>query len=304
MSQLKLGIALGSGAARGWSHIGVLEALAAESIHPNIICGSSIGSLVSAAYAADKLAELKHWVLALDKRFIFKLADISLFSSGSLIEGKKLIAELEKQIGEFKIENMPKPFACVATDLQTGREIWLRQGDLWSAVRASMALPGMFAPVRKEEHWLVDGGLVNPVPVSLCRAMGADIVIAVNLNSDIVGKHFAKQNPEEVNNNALVSWLGSWMSEDIRSRTNNFLKRINHDDEQNPSVFDVMASAINIMQDRITRSRMGGDPPDLSIRPQLSQVNLLDFDRGEELIEAGFDAVQAQIPFIKKMLNK
>lgn len=185
MARPRIGLALGSGSARGWAHIGVIEALHDAGIEPDIVCGASIGSLVGAAYVTDQLATLKTFAEALTWREIVGLLDVRL-SGGGLISGQQIVALLHRLNIAAKIEDCAKPFAAIATDLETGREIWLRDGPIDDAVRASISLPGIFSPARHGEHWLVDGGLVNPVPVSACRALGADIVIAVNINGDIV----------------------------------------------------------------------------------------------------------------------
>ena len=184
----KIGIALGSGSARGWAHIGVIKGLAELGIEPDIVAGTSIGALVGAAYANDQLDLLEQWALSLNWKELVSYLDMGV-AGGGVIEGEKLLDFFSKHVNHSDIESMPKKFAAVATDLDTGREIWLQTGSVLHAVRASIALPGLFRPFKLNDRWLVDGGLVDPVPVSLCRAMGADIVIAVNLNGDIVGKH-------------------------------------------------------------------------------------------------------------------
>src|SRR5512135_3210738 len=177
-----LGLALGSGSARGWAHIGVIRALAAEGIVPDAICGCSIGAFVGAVYADGDLDKLEIWVSSLTWQDVVALLDVSL--KGGLIKGAKLIQFFERHFVDRDFADLPIPFACVATDLESGREIWLRKGSVAHAVRASIALPGLFTPVPHDDGFLVDGGLVNPVPVSLCRAMGMDVVIGVEVGSD------------------------------------------------------------------------------------------------------------------------
>ena len=188
MASPRVGLALGSGAARGWSHIGVIEALAEAGIEPDVVCGCSIGALVGAAYVAGELPALKDFAQSLTWREIARMLDVRL-SGGGLIGGQEIVAFLRKLKISAPIARYGKPFAAVATDLQTGREIWLREGPIEEAVRASVSIPGILSPARHGDRWLVDGGLVNPVPVSVCRALGADVVIAVNLNGDLVGRH-------------------------------------------------------------------------------------------------------------------
>ncbi|CUZ57634.1 NTE family protein rssA [Serratia marcescens] len=195
-SRPKVGLALGSGSARGWSHIGVIRALQAAGYKPDIICGTSIGALVGAVHAAGHLDWLEAWVRKLDWQGILTLMDFNI--SGGLLEGRRLVDFFRQRFNDEGIEKLSMPFACVATELQTGREVWLNEGSVIDAVRASIALPGLFTPAQYEGHVLVDGGLVNPVPVSLCRAMGADVVIAVDLNWDLIGRR-ASASPSRLN---------------------------------------------------------------------------------------------------------
>lgn len=290
----KIGLALGSGSARGWAHIGVIKALAEHGIHPDIVCGTSIGSFVGAAYVCDRLQELEDWARELDKRAIIKLMDVS-FQAGGLVEGRKFVEFLRQLIGEPDFAGLTKQFRTVAANLNTGREVWLGEGDVLDAVRASMALPGFLTPFQTENSWLVDGGLVNPVPVSVCRALGAEVVIAVNLNGGIVGKHFDRNKPvENVVSRKAKSDTNSFekLSDDVVEKLANLINFARNNGSRAPGLFDVMGGAINIMQDRITRSRMGGDPPDIVIEPRLADIGLFEFDRAAEAIEAGCDAVK------------
>src|SRR5258708_14633659 len=188
--QRKIGLALGGGSARGWSHIGVIRALEEAGVEPDIVCGTSIGSLVGAAYAAGELDRLEAWVKSLTWQNVVSLLDVTV--TGRFIKGAQLVDFFASRFTDVDITKLPKPFGAVATDLLTGREVWLREGSVIESVRASIAVPGLFTPVARDGRLLADGGLVNPVPVSLCRAMGADIVIAVDLNADMVGRSFRK----------------------------------------------------------------------------------------------------------------
>lgn len=306
MTKLKIGLALGSGSARGWAHIGVIRALEKEGIKPDIVTGCSIGSLVGAAYVGGHLDILEEWVRELSFWDVVRLLDVKML--GGLIEGESLMSSFEDKIRNVNIEQLPLPFAAVATDLSSGREVWLQTGLLPDAVRASIALPGLFSPIHSEGRWLVDGGLTNPVPVSLSRAMGADLIIAVNLNSDIVGRHLKsrevrqKEIKEEerdlfnqllkkLNTGLFEARLGSWAREKGEKNTI-------------PGIFEVMASAINIMQDRITKSRMAGDPPDVLLSPRLGKLGLLEFDRADEAIAEGYDSVRRMLPALHQMLEQ
>ena len=300
-----IGIALGSGSARGWAHIGVLQALADAGIEPDIVCGASVGALVGAAYAYDQLDSFSDWAKELDIIDIVRYMDVRLVEGGGFIQGKRLMDFLEQHIGEIDIEKLPKAFATVATDLSSGREVWFRTGPLIDAVRASISLPGIFTPVETDGEWLVDGGLVNPVPVSLCRAMGARVVIAVNLNGDIVGRHLRKtvsksdKDKKISTESRLLEKLYSSLKKHAPSLKNN-TERSNED---RPGLFDVLASSINIMQDRITRSRMAGDPPDIILSPRLGHIGLLEFDRATEAINEGRACVERMLPALKDVLD-
>src|ERR1700710_2681621 len=179
-----IGLALGGGAARGFAHIGIVRTLIAHGIVPNVVVGTSIGAVVGGAYAAGHLDTLEEWARSLQPRNILSYLDIRLNGSG-LIGGTKLAAQLEAAMGHTAIQDLPLKFATVATEVRTGHEIWLTHGRMVDAMRASYALPGIFSPVLVGDRWLVDGALVNPVPVSAARALGAEIVIAANLSSDI-----------------------------------------------------------------------------------------------------------------------
>lgn len=285
---LRVGLVLGSGSARGWAHIGAIRALHDAGIVPDLICGCSIGALVGAAYADGDLDDLEKWVTSLTWQDVVGLMDVSF--SGGLIKGEKLIGFFEKQFVDKAFSALPRPFACVATELATGREIWLREGSVSSAVRASIALPGLFEPIIRDGRLLVDGGLVNPVPVSLCRAMGADIVIAIDLNSDIVGKSFKR------NKTTAPTAAPGW--------TERLLSSLGlQPDERQPSMTAVLSTSINIMQSRIARSRLAGEPADALVAPRLAHLGLMDYHRAAEAIIEGRAAVERMLPAIQFALQ-
>ncbi len=288
----RIGLALGSGAARGWAHIGVLRALAEQGMKPAVVAGSSIGALVGAAYVSETLDQLEDWVRGLTWRDVVRHLDVTL-SGGGFVRGERLMTSLIETIGATRIESLETPYAAVATELETGREVWLQKGKLLEAVRASIALPGLFTPTKLDDRWLVDGGLVNPVPVSVCRALGAEFVIAVNLNGGIVGKRF-KQSEKTIFSEAEGA-AGSLLSTLGLTRARTILAELWGPDEAEPGIFDVTTTSINIMQDRITRSRMAGDPPDVVLAPDLGHVGLMEFHRAEEAIEAGADILNARV---------
>ncbi len=288
-----IGLALGSGAARGWAHIGVIQALEEAGIRPTLVAGCSFGALVGAGYAGESMDKLETWARSIRSWDVMRLLDVRL--GGGLIEGDDLMRSLAKQVEPVDIEKLRVPFAAVATDLEAGREVWLREGSLIDAVHASIAVPGLMSPVRNQGRWLVDGGLTDPVPVSLCRALGADVVIAVNLNSDLVGRHVrdirGAARHDTDNESGLRKWVDDLDERLLDGRIGKWLEERDKE-EPTPGMLDVMAGAINIMQDRITRSRMAGDPPELMISPKLSHIGLLEFERANETIEAGREAAE------------
>ena len=282
----RVGLALGSGSARGWAHIGVIRALEKAGIRPDILCGTSIGALVGAAYAAGELDRLESWVLGLGVGDVVRFMDVSL--GGGVFKGDRLMEFLRRNWADRSLDELGMPFAAVATSLQTGAEIWLRHGSTLEAVRASIALPGLFAPVRWEGSLLVDGGLANPVPVSLARAMGADIVIAVDLGSDILGRRF-RPSFRSRNHRPAPFTCGCTSCRRACSRSR---PEKSPDEPAMPSMLDVLATCMDIVQVRIARSRMAGEPPDITIAPRLARLRLLDFHRAKEAIEEGHRAVE------------
>ena len=307
MSRPRLGLALGSGSARGWAHIGILRALEERGLRPDVITGASVGALVGAACAAGRLADLEEWVCKLTQRDVWRLVDTT-FRSGGVMTGNRLMEAIAAHIGDAPIETLSMRFGAVATDLYTGEEIWLREGPFMTAVRASSGLPGLFSPTWHEGRWLIDGGVVNPVPVSLCRALGADVVIAVDLRRSVTQvalralEQSARNNaaPEQEASTEGTAILQKWtglvdgLVETFRSR------------RSEPGLFEVMTSAVNIMQDRITRSRLAIDPADLVLRPDLARFQLMDFHRGREAIDIGhalIDEVASQLEPISAQLT-
>lgn len=291
----RLGLALGSGAARGWAHIGVIRALAEEGIVPDIVCGTSIGAFVGAVHAVGELGKLESWVTSLAWKDVVALLDFSL--KGGLFKGQKLIQFFERHFVERDFAELPLPFACVATDLETGRETWLREGNVAHAVRASIAMPGLFIPVAHGEGFLVDGGLVNPVPVSLCRAMGADTVIAVDLGSDLVGRGLRRASDAPGDSDA--NWMRRVMARFGRVPE----PAAAAETAPVPSMISVLFASINVMQVRIARSRLAGEPADVLISPRLAQLGLMDYHRGAEAIAEGRAAVLRHLPAIRYALS-
>ncbi len=324
----RIGLALGSGAARGWAHIGVLRALQAAGIEPDVICGSSVGAVIGAAYASGRLDAFERWVLGLDRTRVLRNLDLSF--RGGLLKGAQFFSFMSPELPDAEITDLPRAFAAVATDLETGQEVWLREGSVHDALRASVALPGLITPAERGGRWLVDGGLVNPVPISLCRAMGADRVIAVDLNTTLLGRRVfalpespapAPQEEVERGEGESLDELGEKPEEgapvedadaeasQLRATMENWARELReriagssdapHDPAQ-PSLYEVLANSLNIMQLRITRSRMAGDPPDLLVAPRLADFALLDLDRGEEAIAEGRRATEVALALAQR----
>jgi NTE family protein len=304
MPGVKIGLALGGGAARGWAHIGVLKALAKAGIKPDIIAGTSIGAVVGGCYAAGHLDDLEGWALELTPRRIFGYLDFNLAGTG-LISGQRLCDRLEKNLGDRNIEDLPTRFTAVATEIGTGHEHWLSRGRLVDAVRASYALPGIFKPVKINGRWLFDGALVNPIPVSVCRALGARYVIAVNLNFDILGRGSVISMPETFysDDDDELHPAVEESKQEKRGVRALLHRQIFGRGDGAPGISTVMVDAFNIVQDRIARSRLAGDPPDAMVSPRLQDIGLFDFHRAEEVIERGSLAVERQLDDIVRELE-
>ena len=297
--KLKIGLALGAGAARGWAHIGVMRVLEREGIVPDVIAGCSIGAVVGGCYAASRLDELEAFALSLTKRRVMGLLDFHISGSG-LIGGDRLKRLLERDLSDMRVETLPVRFATVATELGTGHEIWLTRGPLVEMMRASYALPGVFDPIRLGGRWLMDGALVNPIPITVARALGADLVLCVNLNGDIrirgtvIQSHGAEEEDEVVQ--AVMQEPRRW---GLFGRRETPPKR----PSDAPGIAAVMMDAFNITQDRIARSRLAGDPPDVMVSPKLSPVGLFEFHRADDCIELGREATERALPDIYELLE-
>lgn len=300
MTRGKLGIALGGGAARGWAHIGVLRALSQAGIKPDIIAGTSIGAVVGGCHAAGRLDELEGFARDLTRRKVFGFLDFNL-SGSALISGQKLVQRLHRHIGGVDIEALPQRFVAVATEIGSGHETWLSRGSLIDAMQASYAIPGIFKPVKVGRRWLFDGALVNPVPVSVCRALGARYVIAVNLNTDLYGRDAVvvdaglADDPVEIEE-APPAVEGGAARSLIR-------RQLLGDGGSAPGISTVMVDAFNIVQDRIARSRLAGDPPDSMISPRLAGLGMLDFHRADELIQRGVAAALREADDIRREIE-
>lgn len=305
MRSIKIGLALGAGSARGWSHIGVINALQRAGIKIDIVAGCSIGSLVGAAYACGKLPELEKWVRSFSYWDVLKLMDVS-WRRGGLLRGERVFNNYRQILSESSFTDCQLKFGAVATNLSTGRELWFTEGDLHLAIRASCSMPGLMAPVTHNGYWLVDGAVVNPVPVSLTRALGADIVIAVDLQHDahLMQQDLLSVNPAEneedsgEKNTARLQW-----HERLRERISTMTTRRT---VVAPTAMEIMTTSIQVLENRLKRNRMAGDPPDILIQPLCPQISTLDFHRAEAAINAGQLAIEKKIdellPLVKTMV--
>jgi NTE family protein len=279
-SKAKIALALGGGAARGWAHIGVLRALDEAGIEVGMIAGTSIGALVGGCYLAGKLDELEAFARSLTMRRIASLLDLTIGGSG-LFGGMRLTKRMQEHLEGLTIEGLDRPFVAVAAELNTGHEVWIANGSLITALRASYALPGIFEPVRSNNRTLVDGALVNPVPVSVCRSYEQPLVVAVNLHYDLYGR------------SAVVKHSATLTATEIKRQAEAPYTRL--------GMTGVMVQAFNIIQDRISRARLAGDPPDLALHPRLSDIGLSEFHRAGEAIDRGYEEASARLPEIRRM---
>lgn len=279
--QPRVGLVLGSGAARGWAHIGVIRALEQAGVRPDLVCGTSVGALVGAAYATGEFDRFCAGASGMRRGDVISFMDVGL--SGGLLKGERFMTFVSRVCEDRPIEDLAMPFAAVATSLESGAEVWLRTGSTLSAVRASLAMPGLFTPVQSTDGTLVDGALVNPVPVSLARAMGADVVIAVDLSAGIVGRGLVINDARASHANQVGEWVRKGLSRVWPGRS----------EPRPPSMLNVVATSLDIMQVRITRSRMAGEPPDVVVAPRLADIGLLDFHRAAEAIREGERAMTA-----------
>jgi NTE family protein len=300
--RLSIGLVLGGGAARGFAHIGVLRALLAHGIRPDVITGTSIGAVVAGLFAAGELDAFEEWCRQLTRRRVLGYLDLRFGGSG-LIGGGRLARKLEEALGDRSFADLPMRLAAIATEIGTGHEIWLTRGRLAEAMAASYALPGIFPPKLIGGRWLMDGAMVNPLPISAARALGARLVIAVNLNADNFGR------------GTIIQDHGPDAADDARRaqreldrhrhsvfRPDRLIRRQFFSAPDGPALSTVMVEAFQVMQDRITRSRLAGDPPDVMINPRLGRINLFDFHRAGETIAIGAEAAEKSIEAISESI--
>lgn len=297
-----IGLALGGGGARGWAHIGVINELERHGIRPDIITGTSAGALAGGLYTAGLLDDLEDFALSISRRNMLRYMDIAFRGSG-LIGGRRLSALLNEKAGTLRIEKLNRRFIAVATELATGHEIWIRQGNLVPAMRASYAIPGVFTPEKISGRWLIDGGLVNPVPVSTARAFGARLVIAVNLNADVFGLGSSLLSDDMEDQSILQGVTSRRRHYDGSDEPKGRLRTLFGADEGKPGMGTVLMASFNIMQDRLARNRLAGDPADVNIAPRIAHIGLSEFDKADDAIERGREAVAPALPYIREALR-
>jgi len=298
MARGKIGLALGGGVARGWAHIGVLKALEKAGIRPEVVAGTSIGAVAGGCYVGGKIDALEEFARSLTRRKVFGFLDFNLAGSG-LISGDRLNELLNQHLGHQHFETLERKFVAVATEIGTGHEVWLSRGRLVDAMRASYALPGIFRPVKLDGRWLFDGAIVNPIPVSVCRALGATVVIAVNLQHDVFGKGTVlTDNHVDAMDNVID--LPTNGNETKGGALRLLHRQFFGQGTDEPGISTVMMEAFNITQDRIARSRLAGDPPDFTIAPRLGRFGLFDFHRADELIALGVAATERALEDIQQ----
>ncbi len=316
-----LGLALGGGSSRGWAHIGVIKALSDADIRVDYIAGVSIGAFVGAFFCAGKLALLEEYTRQLNWRSILTSFD-PVFPKSGLLDGKKLTQLISDQKDMQSFAQLAHPLRIVTTDLLSGREVVLNSGNLAEAVRASVAVPGILTPVKYNDCLLVDGALVNPVPVNIVKQMGADCVIAVDLNVNRASERAARRK-KQTRREALKAFLmesNSSSSEKLGS--NQFIKKLQKyfkstdsairerlfqwlsSEEPLPNIFDIFGTSFSIMQERIATINALVNPPELTVKPQLGHLKFLDFDQAESTIREGYAATEPHIADIKKLIGK
>ena len=300
---LKIGLALGSGGARGAAHTGVLKVLEREGIPISMISGSSIGSLVGAAHAAGvPVSEIEREWLETGAQRVFRNF-FPAFSLAGWSSGKELHKWLIELLGSGPIEDLPMPYAAVACDIDTGEAVVLREGSVADAVRASTAIPGVFLPMRQAERFLVDGGLIDPVPVTVCRELGADRVIAVDITP----------RPVATTSKGRGVWnrIGDQLRDDIQHQTwipGNLTELLESVFQERPEaarplpgLYSILNQSISILLQEVWRQKKLLDPPDVLIEPDLSMTTM-GYTQAQGGIEAGERAAEAVLPQIRALL--
>ncbi|MBC8401426.1 MAG: patatin-like phospholipase family protein [Candidatus Marinimicrobia bacterium] len=312
---VSIGLALGSGSARGWAHIGVIEALEENNIPIDCIAGTSIGAFVGAVYAAGDINSLKEFALRMDWKMVLSYFDV-VFPKSGFLDGKKVHDLFSMHTNAQTFADFRIPVRMLATDLNNGQQVILDSGNIIESIRASVSVPGVFTPVRRGDQMLVDGGLVNPVPVDMARAMGAAVVIAVDLNTGLVRRK-ADSEPcriksttsesafDELQNskNEMIAKLArSYVGAEkmIRDKIGSWFDR----DDPKPNILEVMGSSLGIMEEQIARINLALNPPDVLIQPRLGDLKMFDFDQAERSIAEGYQRTIEQMDAIQELIDR
>lgn len=277
-NKTRVSLVLGSGGARGLAHIGVIRALEERAVEIASISGCSIGALIGGIYAAGKLDEFERWVLAISKMDMVNLLDISWARDG-LVKGDKLMSTLTQLVGDQSIEDLPMPFTAVAADIRNEKEVWLNSGLLSDAIRASISLPLFFTPVAYNDVYLIDGGVLNPVPIAPTFNDDTDLIIAVNLGGPPAEPN--RKPDDEADGTAAESTIGKKIA--------GFIRDLRSDDDSGDTLgaYAVADQAFDAMQGAIARQKLAAYPPDVTIEFARNACGTFDFDRAREIIELG-----------------
>ena len=275
-------LVLGSGGARGYAHIGVIEELLAHGYEIKSISGSSMGALIGALYACGKLEAYKEWVLGLDLIDVVKLVDFS-FTGTGMIQGDKVFAVIEEMIGDVMIEDLSITFTAVATALIKQKEVWIQKGSLVDAIRASIAIPTVFTPKKIGDRYLIDGGVLNPLPIAPTVSDDTDITIAVSLSANVANHykiHIPKREREKENGMQEIFFETAQKTKELFSRE----KKRTFDEM---GMFDIVGRTIDIMQNAVMECKMAGYAPDIIIGIPNDACGFYEFNKAYEIIELG-----------------
>ncbi len=278
----KVSLVLGSGGARGYAHIGVIEELEKNGYKIESISGASMGALIGGLYACGKLQEYKEWVLGLDMLDIAKLLDFSFFTGG-MIKGDKVFKKIKKIVGRVDIENLPIKYTAVATDLVKQKEVWMQKGDLLDAIRASIAIPTIFTPKKIDNKYLIDGGVLDPLPIAPTISDDTDITIAVNLNANNAKKYDIKIPKKEIERENRFKEIFF----ELKEKAMNFFDNESKSEFDEMNMFGIVGKTIDIMQNNILECKMAGYSPDIMINIANDACDFYEFNKAYEMIELG-----------------
>lgn len=287
-------LVLGSGGARGLAHIGVIHWLEEHGFQIKAISGSSIGALIGGFYASGKLDTYIKWVEALKRRDVLRLLDFA-YSSAGLFSGEKVMQTLEALLGDNCIEDLPVSFTAVATDIEGEREIWINKGSLFEAIRASISVPTIFTPVRRENMILVDGGLVNPIPIAPTVMNTTDLTIAVNLSGGEEIDWPQREVKERNNGNGYTAKISRFID--------GLQEKFSPPEEDEYNMYEIMTRSLDMMQNTIARFKLAAYTPDYIIDIPSNAAHLLEFHRAKEMIELGYQRTEISLHGIKMSID-